>query len=135
MLPEDIEHVLEIEKKSFPFPWTKQQFHDEFNKAHSIQLVYESDKQIYGYVIAWYITGELEIGIIATDQNKRKSGVASGLLNHLFRETKPTDCFLEVSIINTSAIEFYKHHKFQIISTRKNYYRDGSDAIIMKLTF
>ena len=135
MLPKDIPHVVEIEKNSFPYPWTEKQFLEEFNKAHSIQFVYESENKIYGYIIAWFIAGELEIGIIATDQNKRKNGVGSGLLNHLFREMKPTSCFLEVSNINTSAIEFYKHHQFKRISTRMNYYRDSSDAIIMKLTF
>lgn len=135
MLSEDISQIISIENKSFPYPWTDAQFLEEFDKPHSIKLVYESENNIYAYVIAWFIAGELEIGLIATDQNKRKSGVASHLLTSLFNMTKPTQCMLEVSSINTSAIQFYKHHKFQIISIRKKYYRDGSDAIIMKLTF
>ena len=41
---------------------------------------------------------------------------------------------LEVASRNTTAIHLYEKLNFQKISIRKNYYRNGDDAIIMVLS-
>ena len=40
--------------------------------------------------------------------------------------------FLEVSTNNFPALNLYKNNGFVQISVRKNYYEDGSDAILME---
>ena len=37
---------------------------------------------------------------------------------------------LEVSELNSAANEFYSHFDFRTVGKRKNYYKDGSDALL-----
>lgn len=41
-------------------------------------------------------------------------------------------CILEVRASNDTAIKFYNNCKFEKISTRKKYYSDGEDALVME---
>jgi len=44
-----------------------------------------------------------------------------------------TSIFLEVRADNAVAIRLYERAGFQDIALRKNYYRDGQDAHVLKL--
>ena len=81
-----------------------------------------------GYLITYDNVDSLDIFEIAVDKNFRKKGIASKLLNRINDERK---ILLEVSEKNIIAINLYIKNGFKIISRRKNYYLDGSDAIIM----
>ena len=80
------------------------------------------------YLITYDNVDSLDIFEIAVDKNFRKKGLASKLLNRINDERK---ILLEVSEKNKVAINLYKKNGFKMISRRKNYYLDGSDAIVM----
>jgi ribosomal-protein-alanine N-acetyltransferase len=42
------------------------------------------------------------------------------------------EVFIEVRTSNHSALSFYKKLRFEAINTRKKYYSDGEDAIILR---
>jgi ribosomal-protein-alanine N-acetyltransferase len=44
------------------------------------------------------------------------------------------DVLLEVSSDNPRAQKLYRRYGFEHIHTRRRYYRDGSDGLIMRLT-
>ena len=136
MRQNDIEMVVAIERNNFEHPWSLNQFQDEFKKVNSHRLIIELNGLIVGYLLAWDILGEIEIGVISISEEFNKKGYAQSLLNHLFEGiSSKLFCFLEVRESNESAIRFYQQYGFKQISIRKKYYRDGSDAVIMKKTF
>ena len=102
---------------------------DAFYKNSRYNIYEEYFENIFaGYLITYDNIDSLDIFEIAVDKNFRKKGLASKILNRINDERK---ILLEVSEKNEVAINLYKKHGFKMISRRKNYYLDGSDAIVM----
>ena len=102
---------------------------DAFYKNSRYNIYEEYFENILaGYLITYDNVDSLDIFEIAVDKNFRKKGIASKLLNRINDERK---ILLEVSEKNRVAINLYKKNGFKMISRRKNYYLDGSDAIVM----
>ncbi len=92
------------------------------------------DDKCIGYASYSVVVGEAELIRIAILPEYRKQGCGTKLLNDTY---KIIDCiaevvFLEVSEDNIGAIKMYTDFGFVPISTRKGYYKDGSNAIIMQ---
>jgi ribosomal-protein-alanine N-acetyltransferase len=78
---------------------------------------------------------ESEILNIETLPSHRRQGLASSLLSEAFawaQANSRSSIWLEVRTSNAPAISLYKKLGFQTISTRKRYYADGEDALVMK---
>ena len=102
---------------------------DAFYKNSRYNIYEDYFENIFaGYLITYDNIDSLDIFEIAVDKNFRKKGIASKLLNRINDERK---ILLEVSEKNEVAINLYKKNGFKMISRRKNYYLDGSDAIVM----
>ena len=102
---------------------------DAFYKNSRYNIYEEYFENIFaGYLITYDNIDSLDIFEIAVDKNFRKKGLASKILNRINDERK---ILLEVSEKNEVAINLYKKNGFKMISRRKNYYLDGSDAIVM----
>lgn len=71
----------------------------------------------------------------------RRLGIGSKMVKHVLDyvtnvDTKFDSIFLHVQISNQEAIGFYKRFGFEIIETRKNYYKriDPPDAYVLSKT-
>jgi ribosomal protein S18 acetylase RimI-like enzyme len=76
-----------------------------------------------------------DIDYIAVDSARKSKGLGRELVDHFSMIVLNGGCkriLLEVNIKNNSAISFYSRQGFQTISTRKNYYGDKEDALIME---
>ena len=134
MRSEDLAFVSKIEEQSFTHPWTKEQFQSELNTAHAWSYVALYNKMIVGYIVFWNVYDEIEIGVIAVLETHRNKQIGQRLL-HTAIAQKPISIFLEVSDKNDVAQTFYISQGFQEIHRRRSYYKDGTDAIIMKKSF
>ena len=77
----------------------------------------------------------MELLKIAVLPDFQKRGIAKNLLSKLsndMRDLSATKIILEVRKSNTSAQKFYEKLKIKNIATRKNYYSNGEDAILME---
>lgn len=94
-------------------------------------IVYEKDK-IIGFIIATDLIETCDILSIVVDPNYRKKGIASNLIAYLISELNPNLKLitLEVATKNTAAINLYDKFGFEIVNTRKKYYKDD-DAYLM----
>ena len=96
------------------------------------------DESPEGFVFFRDLGGtEIEIMHLAVRQKGQGRGQAliEAFLRHLSRTYPQTErLFLEVSDKNRAARELYERNGFKVSSNRKNYYRDGSDALLMSLT-
>jgi len=95
-------------------------------------LVYE-ENGILGVIVFEEIYGRIELDYIIVDDNYRRLGIASKLMDYLVyyaKNNSVSNITLEVNENNTSAINLYKKYKFKLVSRRENYYKDN-DAILM----
>jgi ribosomal-protein-alanine N-acetyltransferase len=132
----DLKNIVEIENQVYKKPyWSVKMFERLLidNSNESI-WVYEKDYSIFGFIIDLRIDDEINILNIAIDKSHQKRGHGSNmLLDYLRIIPEKSTIFLEVNENNNNAISIYKKHCFKKINKRKSYYKDGSDAIIMKL--
>lgn len=134
----DIDEVLEIERASFPSPWSKRMFLNELSNPNSRIILAKGEKdEILGFICFWKVAGEVHILNLAAHPGNRRQGIGKRLLAHVI-ETSIADgaglLALEVRSRNRAAISFYKSFGFKEVGTRKGYYTDtGDDAVLMDL--
>ncbi|MFW6034996.1 MAG: ribosomal protein S18-alanine N-acetyltransferase [Halothermotrichaceae bacterium] len=131
-----LHQILEIEKKSFPAPWSKRSFHRELEEnPYAVYLQAEINDKIIAYVGGWIILDELHITNLAVIPEYRRHGIARKLINALIAKSKDKGAVratLEVRVSNTPAINLYKKNGFISAGCRPNYYTDNNeDALIM----
>tara|TARA_B100000212_G_scaffold313810_1_gene266952 strand:- start:1265 stop:1705 length:441 start_codon:yes stop_codon:yes gene_type:complete len=115
--------------------WSQKQWENELKKNNINGLGIYSNKSIIGLCIFLKIFDEAELRYFSIVPKFKRKGLGKKLFNELTRSCNKENIdkvFLEVSITNNEAIGFYKYLGFETIGIRKNYYRDGSDAILMK---
>ncbi len=132
-----LDQVLQIEKVSFPTPWSKKSFDYELHYndfAHYIVALANGYK-VAGYAGMWIILDESHVTNIAVHQDYRGHGLGMSLMLQLIQMAIMLECqhmTLEVRPSNTPARALYTHLGFKECGRRKNYYADTcEDAIIM----
>ncbi len=130
--PEDVKRVLEIEKLSFKDPWSRFAFESELLNKDSIFLKALTDNNIAGYIIVRKLLDEFHIMNIAVSPEYRKKGIAQALLDQATKNLSSGKLLLlEVRKSNIAAISLYQKNGFCTLHTRKAYYSDGEDAVVM----
>ncbi len=136
MKPHHLEALQQDFEKSFPNIWTYAIWEEELGNTNSSYyiLFYQDEAVSLGGIKI--VLDEADLMNIVTRVDYQKRGFAKLLLSYLISKAKEKKCkhiTLEVASTNTIAIHLYKKMGFQKISIRKNYYRNGDDAIIMAL--
>ncbi|MDR0488069.1 MAG: GNAT family N-acetyltransferase [Propionibacteriaceae bacterium] len=92
--------------------------------------------RVWNGVISMGWVGETaEVRRIIVAQSMRKQGLGSVLLKYgcdWAMAQKAEEVFLEVSDENATAIRLYENWGFELIATRKDYYRPGDDALVYR---
>jgi ribosomal-protein-alanine N-acetyltransferase len=129
----DIPAVHEIEMSLFPDPWPAVSFITEINNdSTSFPFVIENQNSIIGYAVCWYYENELHIGNIAVRKADQGKGLGRYLLAEIFRYfSEFRTAYLEVRETNLIAINLYKNFGLEVAYKRKNYYRNGENALVM----
>lgn len=141
MSAEDLDDVLNIERASFPNPWTREQFAHELknpvSRAYTLNAARNGREFLAAYIIFWVVHGEAHILDIAVHPDYRGKGAAKALLAEalgMMRSDMVYEVFLEVRRSNAAARSLYRKFGFKEIYERKDYYGD-EDAIVMSLAF
>ena len=138
MTPADIPAVHELERRLFPVDaWPLQMFAAELAQAETRRyLVAERPGRIVGYAGLMCIQPIADVQTIAVVPEQEGRGIGSALLTELIRESRlrrAEDVLLEVRADNPRAQQLYRRYGFEQIHVRPRYYRDGVDALIMRL--
>jgi len=132
----DIPAVDVIEASLFPSDhWSVDQWWSELATRHNHYWVGEFEGAIMGYAGLSVQSPDADIQTMAIDKSLQGSGYGGQLLDYVLRaaaELAVKQIFLEVREDNAAAIALYSGRDFQKISVRKNYYPDGSTALIMR---
>ena len=131
----DLAEIMIIEEDSFSKPWKKEDFiHEIVENDLARCYVLEEDEKIIGYAMMWLLFENGDITNIAVCKDYRHQGYGQKLLSKLIecaKENKLEYLFLEVRISNLPAISLYEKMGFETVNTRKGYYDDGEDALVM----
>ena len=122
----------ELDLKSIKH-WNQNQWEKELEKDYINAMGIFLNNSIIGVCVIHKIYDEAEIRYLSVHPSYQKKGLGKKLINQIIKECKNENIkriFLEVSIKNKQALNFYKNSGFKTIDIRKNYYKDGSDALI-----
>ena len=139
MTEDDLEAVLKIESKSYPAPWTRENFVQEINKPFARTLVItddETDSKVIGYITYWMLFEECHILNLTVALEYRGLGFAQKLVRQALNESIKKDfkrLFLEVRRSNEAAVKLYQKMGFFIDHIKKDFYQDGEEAYFMVL--
>ena len=127
--------ILQIEQNLFKNTMTKKELYN-FLSQSSVRIWKIEEGIITGYMSFYQVMEEVEIIKIGVIKSYQRNGYGS----YLIKELKTLDIkkiFLEVSIENVQAINFYLKNGFQEIGLRKMYYKskDGISVDALRLSF
>jgi len=134
--PRDLDTVEEIERASYPTPWSRSMFVAELQKPSSLAIgAYSEEGELVGYAFVSRYVDAWHVMNIAVATGLRRRGIATALLERLF-ELTATDPrrghTLEVRASNAAAIRLYERLGFEARGIRRGYYTDNrEDAVIM----
>jgi len=133
----DLDRIEEIERESYPTPWSRSMFAGELAKPSSICLgAFDTESDVLvGYLIISRYVDAWHVMNIAVAPSERRRGIAQHLLERLFELTSSDSrrgYTLEVRVSNANAIRLYERLGFQARGLRRGYYTDNrEDALIM----
>ena len=138
MTLDDVPAVGLLEHRLFPIDaWPVQMFLDELSQPETRRyLVAEGSDGIVGYAGLMCIEPIADVQTIAVVPAYEGRGIGSDLLTRLIGEARrrgAADVLLEVRADNPRAQQLYLRFGFEQIHIRPRYYRDGVDALIMRL--
>ena len=104
---------------------------ESLNNGVNKTFLYFLNDELIGFIHIQDLIDEIDVINIVINEENRRKGYASKLIEHVINYAKDKKIILEVSDQNTSALNLYKKYNFIEINRRKGYY-NGIDAIIME---
>ena len=128
----DIDLCYELDSNTISL-WSKKQWASEFKKEGTKIFGLFSSNFVVGICVFQVILDEAQINYFVVNKKFREKGFGSFLMRYLIKRCKEQNInklFLEVSHSNYEAERFYTRFNFSTVGIRKNYYKDGSDALL-----
>ena len=128
----DIDLCYELDSNTISL-WSKKQWTNEFKKEGIKVIGILLSNLVIGICVFHVVLDEAQINFFVINQKYRKKGFGTYLMSYLVKECEKLNLnklFLEVSNTNLRAEKFYSRFDFSTVGIRRNYYRDGSDALL-----
>ena len=128
----DIDLCYELDSNTISF-WSKKQWTNEFKKEGTKIFGLFIANLLIGICVLQFVLDEAQINYFVINHEYRKQGFGSYLMSYLIKKCKKLNIYkliLEVSQNNIKAEKFYNRFDFYTVGTRKNYYKDGSNALL-----
>ena len=129
---EDIDLCYELDSNTISL-WSKKQWANEFNKEGiNVYGILLSDLLV-GICVFQIVLDEAQLNYFVINKKFREKGFGSNLMNYLIKKCEKLNIsklFLEVSKSNINAEKFYSSFNFSTVGIRRNYYKNGSDALL-----
>ena len=130
----DLADIFSIEKKVFKHPWSKEQLSWELNSQPAAEnYVMIARGNMIGYLFSHVVDDDVQILNIVIDIPFQHKGYGEQFLSYFLDQfNADSSIYLEVRKSNFPAINLYLKFGLHETGSRKGYYADGDDAIIMQ---
>jgi ribosomal-protein-alanine N-acetyltransferase len=142
---DDLQSVVHINSVCLPENYTDYFFIDLHRRFPETFIVAEENGEVVGYIMCRVELGLSNFGFsglikkghivsVAVLPPYRRKGIGQALIIEATKRMvlhNAKQCFLEVRMTNTPAVNLYKKLEFQITRTIHGYYADGEDAYVM----
>ena len=128
----DIDLCYELDSKTISL-WSKKQWANEFQKEGTKIFGLLITNLVIGICVFQVVLDEAQINYFVVKKKFRKQGFGSYLMSYLIKKCEKLNLkklLLEVSQSNVTAERFYNRYGFSTVGIRKNYYKDGSHALL-----
>ena len=128
----DIDLCYEFDSNSISL-WSKNQWGNEFKKDGTKVFGLLVANLVIGICVFQVVLDEAQINYFVVNRRYRKKGFGTYLMSYLIKRCEKLSLnkiLLEVSHSNITAEKFYNKFEFFTVGIRKNYYKDGSDALL-----
>ena len=129
---EDIDLCFELDSNTLAL-WSRKQWDNQLKKEGIEVLGLLLANLLIGICVFQVVLDEAQIHYFVVNQKYREKGFGSHLMNYLIQQCEKLNIkklLLEVSQSNFSADKFYSRFDFSTVGIRKNYYKDGSHALL-----
>jgi ribosomal-protein-alanine N-acetyltransferase len=141
-----LERITYINRTCLPENYSDYFFVDLHRRFPETFIVAEENGEVVGYIMCRIETGlssfvfrglikKGHIVSVAVLPEYRRKGIGEALVvkaMESMRLYKAKQCFLEVRITNTAAVDLYKKLGFEVSRTIRGYYADGEGAYVME---
>lgn len=136
MIRRDMPEVLEIERQSFEFAWTEEDFLSCLRQRNCIGMVAERQERIVGFMIYELLKSQLHVLNFAVAPWSRRQGVGGQMVEKLVNklsQQRRQEITLEVRETNLPAQLFFKQQGLCASNVLRGHYEDtDEDAYVMK---
>jgi len=139
MIRRDMSEVLEIENRSFEFPWSEDDFVRCLRQRNCIGMVAEHDERVVGFMIYELHRTRLHILNFGVAPGFRRRKVGQQMVEKLVAKLssqRRRRILLEVRETNLDAQLFFRKLGFRAISVLRDFYDDTTeDAYLMQYRY
>ncbi len=139
MIRRDMSDVLDIENRSFEFPWSEEDFIRCLRQRNCIGMVAEHDEQVVGFMIYELHKTRLHILNFSVHEDFRRRGVGHAMVSKLISKLshqRRNRILLEVRETNLGAQLFFRRAGFNAVSVLRDFYDDTiEDAYLMQFRY
>ena len=128
----DIDLCYELDSNTISL-WSKKQWANELKKKGIKVFAVLLSNLVIAVCVFQVVLDEAQINYFVVNNKFRKKGFGSYLMSYLLKKCeklKLKKLLLEVSQSNVTAERFYSRFDFSTVGIRKNYYKDGSHALL-----
>jgi ribosomal-protein-alanine N-acetyltransferase len=139
MIRRDMPEVLDIERLSFEFPWSDDDFVRCLRQRNCIGMVADADDKVAGFMVYELHKTRLHILNFAVAPELRRRSVGGAMIDKLTAKLSPdrrSRIQLEVRETNLDAQLFFRDRGFRALSVLHNFYDDTpEDAYFMQYRY
>ena len=130
----DVADALALELSVFGKTLGETMLRHDVLDANASYYVVETDVCTVGFAGIRIHGKAAEVTTFVIEKSFRRQGIGDALMKTLHQRCVTLGVktlTLEVRVSNRGARTFYRKHGFSVVGTRKHYYQDGEDAVLM----
>lgn len=141
---EDVEAIVNLERRCFSHPWSSRHFRDALRNAPRSRVLVlrgpfdemDGSRGIQAYSVVQAVADEMHVHNLAVEPEQRRRGLGRVLMELALdwgRARGARRAFLEVRPTNAAALALYSSLGFRTISLRRRYYQHPTeDALVLE---
>lgn len=130
MIRRDMAEVLDIERQSFEFAWTEEDFLTCLRQRNCIGMVAERQERIVGFMIYELLKSQLHVLNFAVAPWSRRLGIGTQMMDKLVNklsQQRRREITLEVRETNLSAQVFFRARGLNACGVLRSHYHDTTE--------